>query len=218
MSLRADLGSAAQSRGGTRAAVLSVLAIALVAAMALDTKVVRQGSAEDVRADVFSPKDFGAKEFPAIQASVESRAAEAGPLAAAIAADKVAAGKKYGVAAGVAPVIPVKFTGVAGERKSGSHMVAVEGLPAGITVRVQTGPAINGTDLRDATGTITFGQFKNQIEFQNAGAALNDAMKQQVLAGVDAGALTGRTVSVVGVFKLINPKNWLVTPVRLTAQ
>ena len=42
---------------------------------------------------------------------------------------------------------------------------------------MQTGPAINGTDLRDAPGEIKFGQFTNQIEYQNAGAALNNAMK-----------------------------------------
>ena len=82
-------------------------------------------------------------------------------------------------------------------------------------MRVQTGPAINGTDLRDATGTIEFGQFTNQIEYQNAGAALNDAMKEQVLADVETAELTGRTISVTGVFKLINPKSWLVTPVAL---
>ncbi|MGT2466735.1 DUF2291 family protein [Mesorhizobium atlanticum] len=29
----------------------------------------------------------------------------------------------------------------------------------------RSGPAINGTDLRDATGDIVFGKFKNQIEY-----------------------------------------------------
>ncbi|MCY1247832.1 hypothetical protein D9M72_611990 [compost metagenome] len=84
-----------------------------------------------------------------------------------------------------------------------------------MAIRVQTGPAVNGTDLRDATGTIEFGQFKNQIEFQNAGSALNNEMKKQVLEGVDVNNLVGKTVSVTGVFKLVNPKNWLVTPVGL---
>ncbi len=39
-----------------------------------------------------------------------------------------------------------------------------------------------------------------------------------MLANVDTSALTGKTIAVVGVFKLINPKNWLVTPVRLEVQ
>ncbi len=83
---------------------------------------------------------------------------------------------------------------------------------------MQTGPAINGTDLRDATGDIEFGQFTNQIEYQNAGAAINDEMKEQVLSGIDTGDLSGETVDVTGVFKLINPNNWLVTPVSLSVQ
>ena len=71
---------------------------------------------------------------------------------------------------------------------------------------MQTGPAINGTDLRDATGEIKFGEFKNQIEYQNAGSAINNAMKKQVLAGIDTSALPGKTISVVGAFTLVNPE------------
>ncbi|RVA64506.1 DUF2291 family protein, partial [Mesorhizobium sp. M7A.F.Ca.CA.001.08.1.1] len=108
-----------------------------------------------------------------------------------------------------------KFTGVVGEGKSGIYKVAVDGVPDTLMIRVQTGPAINGTELRDATGKITFGQFTNQIEYQDAGSALNNEMKKEVLAKVDTSTLTGKTISVVGAFKLVNPKSWLVTPVRL---
>ena len=80
---------------------------------------------------------------------------------------------------------------------------------------MQTGPAINGTEVRDATGTISFGAFTNQIEYQDAGAALNDQIKAQVLAKLDREKLPGKTIEVVGVFQLINPANWMVTPVRL---
>ena len=43
-------------------------------------------------------------------------------------------------------------------------------------------------------------------------------MKKQVLAKIDAANLTGKTVAVVGAFHLINPKIWLVTPVKLEVQ
>jgi len=190
-------------------------AVIVIAAMALDTKVVRMGSENDVRQQAFSAEAFGAAEFPKVKASVEERAADAVEIANAIAADKKAAGVKYGVDSGVGPVIAVKFTAVVGARKSNFHIVTIEGMPAGVTVRVQTGPAINGTDLRDATGKIEFGQFTNQIEYQDAGSALNNEMKKASLASLDLAALTGKTISVTGVFKLINPKSWLVTPVRL---
>ncbi len=196
-----------------RAVLWSVVAaVVVVGAIGFDTKVVKIGSDSDVRQQAFSPESYGAAEFPKIKASVEERAADAVEVGNALIADKDAAGKKYGVGS-VNPVIAVKFTGTVAERKSNYNVVKVDGFPDGMAIRVQTGPAVNGTDLRDATGTIEFGQFKNQIEFQNAGSALNNEMKKQVLEGVDVNNLVGKSVSVTGVFKLVNPKNWLVTPV-----
>lgn len=190
-------------------------AVIVIGAIALDTKVVQIGSAHDVREQAFSPEAYGVQEFPKIQAAVEQKAANAAGLATAIAADKKAAGEKYGTATSTGPVIPVNLTGVFGTRKSNYNEIKVDGLPPGIVVRVQTGPAVNGTDLRDATGTIEFGQFTNQIEYQDAGSAINNEMKKTVLAGLDVDTLSGKTATVVGVFKLINPKNWLVTPVKV---
>ncbi len=198
-----------------RAVLWSVVAaVVVVGAIGFDTKVVKIGSDADVRQQVFSPEAYGATEFPKVKASVEERAADAVEVGTALAADKDAAGKKYGVGS-VNPVISIKFTGTVEERKSNYNVIKVDGFPDGMAIRVQTGPAVNGTDLRDATGAIEFGQFKNQIEFQNAGSALNNEMKKQVLEGVDVENLVGKTVSVTGVFKLVNPKNWLVTPVGL---
>jgi predicted lipoprotein len=202
----------------TRRVVIAGVVAAVVAAMVLDTTVVRIGSEADVRADVFSPETFGAEKFPSIQSLVEERAVDAATLATAVLEDKAAAGEQYGTAAGIGPVMPVKFTGVAGEVKAGNYDVAIDGVPEEIRVRVQTGPAINGTELRDFPGDIAFGDFKNQIEYQNAGSGINNAMKEQVLADVETGDLTGKTIHVTGVFKLISEKNWLVTPVRLSVE
>ena len=193
-------------------------AVVLVGAMAFDTKIVTIGSEADVQVQKFSPEAFGAEQFPLIKQSVETRAVDAVELAQAIAADRKAAGEKYGVNSSTGPVFPVKFTGVAGERKANYNVIAVEGLPAELTVRVQTGPALNGTELRDATGQIEFGHFKNQIEYQDAGSAINNEVKKVVLTGLDPAAISGKAVSVIGVFKLVNPKSWIVTPVRLDVQ
>lgn len=197
---------------------IGIAIVVLVGAMAFDTKIVRIGSQDDVQVQKFSPATFGAEQFPLIKQSVETRAVDAVELSQAIAADKKAAGEKYGVATSTGPVFPVKFTGIVGERKANYNVVAVEGLTAELTVRVQTGPALNGTDLRDATGQIEFGQFKNQIEYQDAGSAINNEVKKVVLEGLDPAVLTGKTVTVFGVFKLVNPKNWIVMPVRLDVQ
>lgn len=198
--------------------VALALGAAVLAGIALDTTVVKIGSDGDVRQQAFSPDKFGEEEFPRIQADIEKRAVDAQTLAPALLADKAAAAKTYGTASSTGAIIPVRLTGAVGEGKSGVYQVAAEGVPAEIRVRVQTGPAINGTDLRDAPGDIEFGQFKNQIEYQNAGSAINRAMKKQVLDPIDTASLSGKTVEIVGAFRLINPKNWLITPVRITVK
>ncbi|MGN6550080.1 MAG: DUF2291 family protein [Pararhizobium sp.] len=217
MSNQSAAAMSRSTRLNLRWVLVGIAVVVLLVAMALDTKVVKMGAA-GLNAGVFSPEAFGESEFPKVQAEIEKRAVDAATLADAIAKDQTAAAKKYGVDGTIGPEMSVKFTGVVGDGSSGIYKVKVPGVPDDLTIRVQTGPAINGTDIRDATGTIKFGQFKNQIEYQNAGSALNNAVKKQVLSKVDTKKLTGKTVSVTGAFTLINPKNWLVTPVRLSVQ
>ena len=199
-----------------RAGLLSGLAVAVfIAAVGFDTAVVPIGSEADQREAGFSPVAFGNEQFPRIRDYILDNAVEARALSAAIDADSGAAAEAYGVSAGIGAVIPVHFTGTVGEGSTGIFSISIDGLPADRQVRVQTGPAINGTDLRDATGTISFGQFTNQIEYQDAGSGINNVMKAEVLEGLDREALPGQQIEVTGVFRLINPDNWFVTPVAL---
>jgi predicted lipoprotein len=195
---------------------LAVVVVLLVL-MGLDTKVVSLNSTAGAPAGAFSASSWAKTNFPKVQGEIDKRAVDAKTLAAAVKADPAGAAKKYGVAGGTGPEFSVKFSGKAGKPASGIYPVQVPGLPKTL-IRVQTGPAINGTDLRDATGKYNFGQFTNQIDYQNAGAALNDQLKSQVLSKVDTAHLTGRTVTVVGAFQLINPDAWLVTPSKLSVQ
>ena len=204
-----------RNKAQIRAAVAAATGAALIAAMALDTTWVRSGGAADVPPGTFSPLAYGQKTFPAVQKAVQGRAVPAPALAAAIAKDPAAAAKQYGVESGVGVEYPVSFTGTLGDGDFGNYEVKVDGLPDSPKVALQTGPAIMGTDLRDATGTIQFGQFVNQIDYQNAGSALNKEMKKQVLSKLDTADLKGKAVSVVGVFQLTDPTKWLVTPVSL---
>ena len=202
----------------TRLAVGSGAVLVLLAAMALDTKAVRIGSAEDVQAGVFSAASYGKAQFPKVQSAIEGRAVDAAMLAAALTKDRAAAEAQHSVPAPAGPEYSVKFTGKVGKRDFGVYDVAVPGVPETIRVSVQTGPAINGTDLRDATGLIKFGDFSNQIDYQNAGSALNNEMKREVLSKLDVSDLTGRTILVVGAFEMSDPAKWVVTPVKLTVQ
>lgn len=211
--MSAKLAKTSGQHGASRVRQLVWLAIGAVVlvAVSMGTKVV---PIEQVKSDVFSPAEYGKKDFPRIQGLIEKAAVDAKELAAAIGADKAAAAEKFGKPGSVGPIFPVKFTGVVGEGSSGVFKVKVEGMPEGTTIRVQTGPAINGTEVRDATGTVDFGQFTNQIEYQDAGSALNNEVKSQVIGELDREKLPGKTIEVVGAFQLINPANWMVTPVR----
>jgi predicted lipoprotein len=198
---------------------LAIIVVAL-AALSRGVKVVGINSVAAANPKAFSAAEFGKSQFPKVQAAIEKQAVPAKTLAAALAANSADAIKKYGVPfpGGVGPEISVTFTGVVGTGTDGIYPVKVAGVPSDVLIRVQTGPAINGTDLRDATGKITFGQFTNQIAYQNAASALNDQLKQQVLSKIGTSSLTGKTISVAGAFQLINPKGWLVTPSTLSVQ
>jgi predicted lipoprotein len=207
-----------QPKRNLRAVSIAAVVIVLLVTMGLNTKVVSISSQVAAQPGAFDPAAYGAAEFPKVQSEIEKRAVDAATLAAAIAKDSAAAGAKYGVPGEIGPEFSVKFTGVAQKATFGVYTIAVPDVSKSVTLRVQTGPAINGTDVRDATGTISFGQFTNQIDYQNAGSALNNEVKKQVLAKVDTGKLTGKTISVVGVFQLVVPNSWLITPVKLEVQ
>ena len=198
--------------------IIGALAAAVVAAMAIDTTVVQIGSERDARQQGFSADGFGEEQFPRIQDFVAGKAVDAATLGPAVLEDKDDAAAQYGTPSSTGAIMPVKLTGVVGEGKSGVYDVAVEGIPADIRIRVQTGPAINGTELRDVPGDIAFADFRNQIEYQDAGSGINRAMKKAVLDPIDTADIGGKTIEVVGAFRLINPKNWLITPVSVTVQ
>ncbi len=199
----------------TRTIVAVFIAVVVFGLMALDTKVVVTGSAEDTRQQAFDADHFGVTHYPRIRDLVIERAPTAIQLAQEVLANKNAAIKAYGTAGDIGAVMPVKLKGVVGEGRSGVFDLNVKGMPEGIRIRVQTGPAINGTELRDMPGDIDFGDFKNQIEYQDAGSGINRAMSSAILQDLDRESLQGKEIAVTGVFKLINPKSWLITPVQL---
>lgn len=193
------------------------LLVLLVIAMFLSTTIVPKGSTVTAATGQFNAEDYGKTEFPKIQKYIAKNAVEASVLAAAVKQDLSAATKKYGRSSdGATYVIPVSLTGVVGKVPADGYTpITVSGLPADVKIGLQLGPAINGTDLRDVTGKITLNNFNNQIQFQDAGAAINNELKK-VLTKVDATGLTGKTVTVEGAFTLINPAQWNITPSQIT--
>lgn len=191
---------------------------ALVVLMAISTE---YRTAETVAATApkrFDPAAFGAENYSAkVVPAIQAAAVELPVLLKAVAEDREAAGRRYGKRQGTGPyTFAVKGTGRAGRAESGLLPVAVKGLPDDTRVSLQIGPAINGTALRDAAGFITFGQFTNQVEYADAATALNDEMREKVLAGLDVAALDGEDVSFVGAFTLLTPQTVTITPVAIS--
>src|SRR5690349_8795986 len=146
--------------------IIGVLAAAVVIAMAVDTTVVRIGSERDARQQGFSADAFGEEHFPRIQTFVDGKAVDAATLGPAVLGDKDAAAKQYGTPSWTGAIMPVKLTGVVGEGKAGVYELKVDGVPADIRVRVQTGPAINGRAGLDADTDV--GRNAVHLEFIDA--------------------------------------------------
>jgi predicted lipoprotein len=168
----------------------------------------------------FDPAAFAAQTYESqVVPELQKSAVDLSVLLPALTQDPQAAGQQYGRRQGDGPYsYPVRGSGVAGGVRSGLLQVTVPGAPPDTQVYVQVGPVINGTALRDAVGFITFGQFLNQVEYADAATALNNEVKQRVLAGLDPAALSGNTVSFVGAYTALTPTTVTITPVELEVQ
>lgn len=202
---------------GFQRGIWAIVILVTIVAMGFGTKVVSGSALAATIPVVFNAEAFGVEHFPLVQAGIIKSAKPLAEVATALTADQASASKTYGVAEGTSfPVFSVTFTAVVDDVDASGFMhFTVAGVPSATNIRVQTGPAIGGTDLRDATGTIHFPSFVNQIEYQDAGVALNNELKKQVLATIKATDLVGKTVTVFGAFQLVNPAAYMITPVKI---
>ncbi|MDQ7908298.1 DUF2291 domain-containing protein [Phytohabitans sp. ZYX-F-186] len=199
--------------------IAGVLLLALAVAIAATTKVVDTDEAASAGGHRFDATEYATERYDSeVVPAIEKNATAIAELLTAIAADPQAAGERYGHRDGpnARYAFAASGTGVAGKVSGTLLPLEIAGLPEGVRVSLQIGPAINGTALRDATGLITFDQFLNQLEYADASTELNNQVKAKVLAGVDAAGAEGSQVSFVGAFTYGgNPKLIQVTPIRL---
>lgn len=206
-------------RGGRRIGrwVLAGLAVVLLVAMGFGTTVVSPEEASRAAQQGVDPATFAEENYESVAAGITERAVALPEVATAIEQDQQAAAKKYAVGDGPTATYSVRFSGTAGrvDSETGQLPIKVDGVPGGLEVAVQTGPALLGTALRDATGEVTFPMFTNQLGYQSAGDELNQQMKRRVLADLDPASLAGTEVTVVGAFQSVNPEVLLVMPVKI---
>ncbi|MDX3926456.1 MAG: DUF2291 family protein [Shinella sp.] len=191
----------------------AAVALALVCAMGLaGCKIIKTPTAEE-RAQAasggFNPDSMAAEIWEQkIVPYLNERAGPFQEVAALAAGDPEAAGAKYGhkEKQGSAPwTFAAKVSGkiVAEELQSRSAYVDVDvDGDAKADVRVQVGPAIRGTALRDSLNFVNFNEFKNQIEWAQFGRSINNHVNALTLEKLPRQNLIGKTVEAVGAYPL----------------
>ena len=150
--------------------------------------------------------------------TVSEKAVDAATLFPALEKDAAGAATQFGIAStsGGAPTFMVKGSGtVKGLDDSDPQGPVTVQLDDGTEVKVATGPVLTGTALRDAMG-IAFGEFTNQIDYQNVGTALNNKAKSEVIAKIDLKSLKGKTLAFAGAFAAASVDQALIVPTSLT--
>jgi predicted lipoprotein len=111
------------------------------------------------------------------------------------------------ITSGNAHVYRVNATGtvtdVDTESSKGTLGMTVDGYEGPISVRVYVGSRIpsDESSIRDATGFIEFGDFREQTEYGKVAAEINKKVLEN-LAAVDVESLVGKPVAVTGAFTL----------------
>jgi predicted lipoprotein len=147
----------------------------------------------------FSLTDFAAKNLPLIAADIQAKAVEMAIVAAAADKDIVAAGAEFGRDLGNKSfVFAVKTTAKVKSVDENFIVLDVPGAPAQDTFNIPIGLALSGNPLRDVTGKITFGDFYDQTQYQDAANALKDLVRSSIISKLDLKTIIGKTLEIYG--------------------
>ena len=144
---------------------------------------------------------WDSKLLPALAKS----ATDARTLLDAIAASPEQAGQHYGHReSGGAWYFAIEGSGrvlsVDTSSRNGLLLIDVAPFDKVPDVSIQIGPVIRGSALRDATGTIRFTDFVNQLQFADVENELNNRVLRSVVSSLDTKSLAGRMVEFTGAF------------------
>jgi predicted lipoprotein len=208
--------------------IRGALIAALVAAALPGCKIIKTPTAEEKAAaaakTAFDPNaKVEAIWQPQVVPYFEKRAGDLEDVVRLAASNPDEAGEKYGNPSKQSSspwTYAVTFTGkvVAADTESRAATLDVDADGDGkADAKVQIGPALRGTALRDTLDFVNFNEFKNQIEWAQFGKAFNEKANSAFLSAIPRDGLVGRTVTVTGAFPLPSGGQLpLVTPSALT--
>lgn len=190
--------------------------VVLVVAMALDTTYLDAEGAGAVAAPTFSPTAFAEEEFPRVAGDIRDAAVPLPELAEALEDDTASAGEQFGLDLGAGRfVFSVEASGSVASVDDEYIELAVPELPDAL-VRIPLGRALSGTPVRDATGTISFGDFPDQTAYQSVAAEFTRLMRETVLGPLEMSALAGEDLLLRGAYISGGPPDaFLIQPVEI---
>lgn len=197
------------------------LGLALAAALSLSAcKILPTGETPGGKKAVFDP-DKAVEEIwqPKVIPYLQGKAGAFAEVAAMAKADPAAAGEKYGNMKKqanspwtYAVTLDGKIVAANTQSRAATIDVDVDG-DGKADARVQIGPAIRGTALRDALDFVDFNSFTNQIDYAQFGKAFNTYADKTVLSALPRDGLEGRSAKVLGAFRASSGQDMpLITP------
>ncbi|AZO09770.1 MULTISPECIES: DUF2291 family protein [unclassified Mesorhizobium] len=202
----------------------SWLILALTAAVGLSAcKILPTPSAQggdSANSSAFNPDRMVAEIWtPKVIPYLQQKAGPFAEVHALAKSDPAAAGAKYGnpkKQANSPWTFAVRVEGkiVAANTQSRAATIDVDVDGDGkADARVQIGPAMRGTALRDSLDFVQFNDFTNQIDFAQFGKAFNAYADKTVLSKLSRDGLEGRTAKVLGAYTIESGQELpLVTP------
>jgi predicted lipoprotein len=191
--------------------------LALLVAMGFSTNWLSTEEAEAITPPPFNSQTYAAKQFPKVTAEIKEKAVDLATLAPAVAANPTEAGKKYGQDLGSGSfAYPVKAIGSVTAVDANFATLKVQGVPDGWAVRIPLAAAISGTPMRDATGSITFGDFIGQTDFQSVANQFKLLIQKNVIDKADPKSWRGKSLTVYGAWATGGPsKSFNIQPVSI---
>ena len=158
--------------------------------------------------------------MPLIAADIQAKATDIAIIAEAADIDIVAAGAKYGRDLGNKSfVFAVKTTAIVKSVDENFIVLDVPGAPAQDTFNIPIGLALSGNPLRDVTGKITFGDFYDQTQYQDAASALKDLVRSTIIDKLDVKNLKGKTLEIYGAWNNGPvPNNYNIQPTSIVVK
>lgn len=210
--------------------ILCLFSVVLFSGCKLYTVVSHDKSKENKQgtAFYFQDENFDANQFvdsvwdSKVLPAINQKGSDMGVVIQDIKSNVNEAGKKYGIRSGQEGSpwnFIVKGKGrvlnVNTESRAGTMDIDLAPYDGKSDFKMQVGPVIKGTSVRDSFDFIKYDDFKNQMVFAELSNAFHRKITESLLCKTDFVTTKGKEVNFTGVFTLMPSSEILVTPISM---